>query len=43
MARNKKLFSIERTETHTIYRVFGAKLSVRDRKREYKETNETCN
>ena len=35
MGKNKKLFSKERTETHDIYRIFGIKLAVRDKKKEF--------
>ena len=38
MGKNKKLFSKEKTDTHDIYRIFGVKLAVRDKKREYEET-----
>lgn len=38
MGKNKKLFSKEKTDTHDIYRIFGIKLAVRDKKREFEET-----
>lgn len=38
MKKIKKLFSKEKTDTHDIYRIFGIKLAVRDKKREFEET-----
>ena len=39
MGTIKKLFSIEQTKTHNIYRIFGIKIAFYDKKREFAETD----